>query len=527
MTEPEHCSYLEDLSTRFLILVMAERNKSMEVDSLDGSNGNTQTSKEKRLVATPVAAGTSGEGLPYAPEGWPRPGDVWSWKVGRRKSARGHWLDRSLHPPRRLQSKSGFYSKLSLEQYIRKEFPAADIDAFFASFIWKVPSIGNIPGEDVERSSFTCVNPRNIDSNGGSKCEPTIGSGDCKAGNNMCSLRAKGRSYSLPLKACDICCSEIGFCRDCCCILCCKTVDWEYGGYSFVRCEARVDENFICGHVAHLDCALRAYMAGTVGGGIGLDAEYYCRRCDNKTDLLLHVSKLIKTCEFLGSQDDAEKILNLGLCIVRGSEKERARESQNCLAILMTKLKRGFDQGDIWKKEDNTSTPTAGDVHILGSEVTVLGAADVTRNNRSLNFMNDIEPSATKATDGRAQVPVYITSDRSNVSLEIEDKVDGVLQKLKKSQEAEYRHAEQKLCAQKDLILSLYQQQEAERSEPASTGTMPNASNSDHLPNNVLNRLDQIKHEEAKLQKMMKIANGFGKTPKAILKECFGFPINE
>ncbi|KAM1348857.1 hypothetical protein PS2_003035 [Malus domestica] len=27
-------------------------------------------------------------------------------------------------------------------------------------------------------------------------------------------------------------------------------------------------------------------MAGTVGGSIGLDSEYYCRRCDEKTDLV-------------------------------------------------------------------------------------------------------------------------------------------------------------------------------------------------------------------------------------------------
>ncbi|XVF38250.1 hypothetical protein REPUB_Repub20aG0084000 [Reevesia pubescens] len=77
----------------------------------------------------------------------------------------------------------------------------------------------------------------------------------CKAGNKKCnSLFAETESPSL-------------------------TIDLKYGGYSYIKCEAMVD-GCICGHVAHLNCALRSNMAGTVGGSIGLDAEYYCRRCD-------------------------------------------------------------------------------------------------------------------------------------------------------------------------------------------------------------------------------------------------------
>ncbi|KAJ6846355.1 uncharacterized protein M6B38_280430 [Iris pallida] len=546
-------------SSRFLASVMAEGEKPMEVDSSDGSNCNAQSSKEKVLVATPVPGGSSGEGLPYAPEGWPCPGDVWTWKVGKRKTHSGYWRDRILFPPSRLQratssSKPGFYSKVLLEQYIQKEFPEVDFGAFFASFIWRVPCPESTPEEDAERSSVTYRSRRNIYSNGGSKSEPAVRPGDCKSGNKMCSLRATERNHPVAAKTCDICCTEIGFCRDCSCILCCKTVDWEYGGYSSIRCEARVDENYICGHVAHLDCALRAYMAGTIGGSIGLDAEYYCRRCDNKTDLILHVSRLIKTSESLDSPHDIEKILSFGLCILRGSEQVRAKDLQNYIATLMAKLKRGVNLGDIFKEEDNnTSTLTAcwesnidsrrfgiqvkdvscvmclgvksrdhvffkcppGDVPLFGSEVTVLGAVDTTKSNRASDFMNAVEPSEMEAINGRAQRPVYITSDHSNsnASVKIDDEVDGVLQKLKDSQESEYRLAEQKLYAQKDLLLSLYQQLEAERSELAS----------DH----VLNRVDQIKHEEAKLHKMMKIANGFGGIPKTILSECFGLTISD
>lgn len=171
----------------------------------------------------------------------------------------------------------------------------------------------------------------------GSESQPGIM--DCRARNKMCSLQLQARTYPQSAINCDFCCSEPGFCRDCCCILCSKTIDWSYGGYSFIRCEARVDESFICGHVAHIDCALRSYMAGTVGGSIGLDVEYYCRRCDKKTDLISHVTRLLQTCESLDSQDDIEKILNMGLCILRGSQRAIAKKLLNNMEVAMTKVK--------------------------------------------------------------------------------------------------------------------------------------------------------------------------------------------
>ena len=161
----------------------------------------------------------------------------------------------------------------------------------------------------------------------------------CKAGNKKCnSLLAESESPSLVPLPCDLCCSEPRFCRDCCCILCSKTIDLNYGGYSYIKCEAMVD-GCICGHVAHLNCALRSYMAGTVGGSIGLDAEYYCRRCDAKTSLVPHVTGLLKTCESIDSRDDIEKILNIGVCILRGSQKTNARGLLNRIESAITKVK--------------------------------------------------------------------------------------------------------------------------------------------------------------------------------------------
>lgn len=42
----------------------------------------------------PVSFDISGEGLPYALENFPLPGDKWGWKVGKRVTNTGHYQDR-------------------------------------------------------------------------------------------------------------------------------------------------------------------------------------------------------------------------------------------------------------------------------------------------------------------------------------------------------------------------------------------------------------------------------------------------
>lgn len=156
----------------------------------------------------------------------------------------------------------------------------------------------------------------------------------------MCnSLVEQTENQPLVVMPCDICCSEPRFCRDCCCILCCKTINSTFGGYHYIKCEAVVGEGRICGHIAHIECALRSYMAGTVGGSIGLDAEYYCRRCDARTDLVSHVTRLLQICEAIDSRDEIEKILNIGICLLRGSQKESAKELHNRFEFVIAKVK--------------------------------------------------------------------------------------------------------------------------------------------------------------------------------------------
>lgn len=96
----------------------------------------------------PVLPETSGEGFPYAPENFPNPGDNWRWRVGKRVAITGYFRDRYIYAPMRLKHlfkekhgvKYGFASKLSVEQFIKAEFPDTDINAFFESFSWKIPS---------------------------------------------------------------------------------------------------------------------------------------------------------------------------------------------------------------------------------------------------------------------------------------------------------------------------------------------------------------------------------------------------
>lgn len=99
-------------------------------------------------------------------------------------------------------------------------------------------------------------------------------------------------------------------------------------------------------------------------------------------------------------------------------------------------------------------------------------------------------------------------------SLKLEDEIDQVLHGLKRSQEFEYNLAEEKLLLHKNYLHNLFQQLEKEQTElrhqAPSTGQ-----------NAVSNRVDQIKREVKRLKRMEKIADGFGMTPKDILKEDF------
>ncbi|KAL7081102.1 hypothetical protein ACP275_14G018500 [Erythranthe tilingii] len=470
------------------------QSNSMDIDSPDVSKASPNGMQENGLNLYPVSATDSGEGLPYAPENFPNPGDKWGWKVGRRLAASGHFLDRYVYIPTSLcesGNRRGFASKLAFEQYIRGKFPDTDIDAFFASFSWRIPSTACKNGQ------LLFQDRKETPTSLGKAAQDPGGKLHCKAGNKFCSSLAGVEDSVSQVMPCDICCSEPGFCRDCCCILCCRTFDKASSSssdtYSYIRCEAKI-EGFICGHSCHIECALRAYMAGTVGGSIGLDAEYYCRRCDSRTDLVPHFKKLLEDSGSIVLGEEIEKVLRLGVCALRGSEKTSVTELLSRIELAISKLKNGTCVEDIWKKEDVSAGSAAG---------------------LSPNTEKD-EPQ-----DSITGPPQKISSnfDHRIESLKLEDEIDHVLDALRKSQEMEYRLAEERLSSQKNCILNLYQQLDKERSELSSCTSR---KYKDSMLDNVLNRVDQIKREVSKLKDMEEVAKGFGKVPKQILKEQFG-----
>ncbi|XP_044485847.1 uncharacterized protein LOC123211289 [Mangifera indica] len=109
----------------------------------------------------PVPALQSGEGLPYAPINWPKPGDIWGWRVGRRFNTEGYYIDRYLYLPSSLHKPTvskQLSSKLAVDRYIQSEFPDADIEEFWASFSWKVPALKDSAAVPYSRFSTSKAN---------------------------------------------------------------------------------------------------------------------------------------------------------------------------------------------------------------------------------------------------------------------------------------------------------------------------------------------------------------------------------
>ncbi|XP_073155555.1 uncharacterized protein [Henckelia pumila] len=434
--------------------------ESMDIDDPRrnevGNEGSPCRPKENGVHLYPVSVNDSGEGLPYAPEDWPNPGDKWVWKVGRRINVSGFFMDRYLYLPSR--------------------FRKAGQGRIFAN------------NKEIFRNhNETSEHPVSNSPMGG-----------CKAGNRFCTSLDTGEDSVLEIMFCDICCSEPSFCRDCCCILCSRTINKALGTHNYIRCEATI-EGYICGHNCHIDCALRAYMAGTVGGSIGLEAEYYCCRCDSRTDLVSHVRKLLQTCESIDSRDHIEKILNVGIRVLRGSKKTSAHQLLNSIDKAMLKLKNGTYIEDIWKKED--AFAVADDEN---------GIPESTEDEESQDRIMDLPQPFSLTFDPRAE------------SLKLEDEIDHVLNALRKSQELEYIVAEERLSIQKNHIINLYQQLDKERLELS-----PDAARKDQdsVLDAVLCRIKQIKRELSILKDMEEVSKGFGRVPKHILKEQFDIDV--
>ncbi|KAH0633568.1 hypothetical protein KY284_036354 [Solanum tuberosum] len=150
--------------------------------------------------------------------------------------------------------------------------------------------------------------------------DPLIRAITCKVGNKICSSLTTKNPF--PAILCDICCIEPGFCRDCCCILCRNTISSDYDGYNYIR----------------------------FGGSINLDALYLCRYCDSRMDLFPHALKLLNTCTSVSSRADIENILNVGICILRGSQKRSGKKLLHRIESIKAKNDQ-FDNHISLRKE--------------------------------------------------------------------------------------------------------------------------------------------------------------------------------
>ncbi|KAF8088995.1 hypothetical protein N665_0522s0024 [Sinapis alba] len=135
----------------------AKENGKRSVDNSSFTPGETDLNQ-----LPPIPPVSTGQGPPYAPVDWPSPGDVWTWRVGRRVTALGFHQDRFMILPQRLQQKNvpkSFASKPALARYIQTYFPDMDADAFFASFSWKIPALFQ-PADKVDAASLFEETPK-------------------------------------------------------------------------------------------------------------------------------------------------------------------------------------------------------------------------------------------------------------------------------------------------------------------------------------------------------------------------------
>ncbi|KAK6780365.1 hypothetical protein RDI58_022549 [Solanum bulbocastanum] len=199
-------------------------------------NGSASGIYEIGLQLYPVSKYDSGEGLLYAPVDWPNVGIKWGWRAGKIVTSSSTFRDKYLYLPKYFKALKGGKKNAFRNMKERTISLAIELQSLLS---------------DSPTRAITC-----------------------KAGSKIYSNLTIENPFSAML--CDICCSKPIFCRYCCCILCCKIISSYYDGYNYIRCEETTN-GYIYGHVSHLDCALQAYMAGTVGGSINLDAQYFHR----------------------------------------------------------------------------------------------------------------------------------------------------------------------------------------------------------------------------------------------------------
>lgn len=333
----------------------------------------------------------------------------------------------------------------------------------------------------------------------------------CKVGNLNCAFEM-GKSLAagpIGVVSCDICCSESDFCRDCMCILCGTAINCDYTPYTSIRCLARLSGAGFCGHAAHLMCALECRMAGVVKS-LGLDMEYMCRRCDQKTDLRENIVHLLGSIRYTNSSSSVQSILGMALHIMQGTEHGGAKSLESLIKTAIHMVEKGAnirevfdmlhgtgaealtakfdDVGEPSELEDEKETCNNSAVKKVKETFTSMGTpmssadkmqVDITEQevHEVSEYAND-EPRVKQCPQkdnvglDTSQPPMIDTSEEaSKVSLTadasiqllnagFENDIQEALNKLRESQAAEYELANDKLNAQKEYIMKLYKQLE-------------------------------------------------------------------
>eukprot|EP00249_Psilotum_nudum_P020783 c27845_g1_i1 orf=74-1636(-) len=401
----------------------------------------------------------------------------------------------------------------------------------------------------------------------------------CRAGNPKCTLWT-GRGAlpeSIGILHCDICCAEPRFCQDCICILCGKTIDCdEEYEYTYIRCFARLSEAGVCGHVAHLSCALACQLAGVVKQ-IGIDMEYICRRCDRKTDLRGHVVGLFGSLKYTKAKDVSESNLRLALQIMQGTELggEWSSKLQRLAQTAIEMVQQGSNFEEV--SDMLISQGLAG---ISGEETCLVDLAPDLCNQVSHTVMLptlSVSPFANampELADGNAHEAILVgqsdtvmldhncfssqvkldrqsTSPDVSVSHQIginmvqdtnclstcptaplqllasgfEQEIHAALERLQQVQREEYNLAQKRLNTQKEVVLSLYEQLDIARHELQGRASASPLDSVDALMEQISNILDELQNESRVFESMLGISEACGRTSKVTLEENFGLPV--
>ncbi|KAJ7552557.1 hypothetical protein O6H91_06G060300 [Diphasiastrum complanatum] len=233
----------------------------------------------------------------------------------------------------------------------------------------------------------------------------------CRAENTNCGLETGKSVFQGPLKClrCELCCEEPGFCRECTCLLCCKALKPSLEENFTIRCLHRISQAGICGHAAHLHCALDSQMAGVVKLR-GIDMEYLCRRCDKKTDLKDVISHLIEGMTKVTVKPCAEKMLKLALRTIQGSQRggRETKMLESTAHWALDKIKKGEDIQTLFKAVADGSDSKAEDEGLHQSKAS-LGHLLTSCSSPSPMQVSTI-PSSFVSPNLAASTPIVVSS---------------------------------------------------------------------------------------------------------------------